>query len=103
MVDVYIRDVFQTNLDAKKILGSSLTPLTFDLVIKDFITAFKDAAPVATTFTQAITNSTVLMAKEQAMKSYTTKMDKVLSGNPRGVPEKEMTARNSEVVKEVEE
>merc|ERR1719359_1450750 len=102
MVDVYIRDVFQTNLDAKKILGSELTPLTFDLVIKDFINAFKDAAPVATTFTQAITNSTVLLAKEQAMKSYTSKMDRVMSDNPRGVPEKDWPDRMSEVKKQVE-
>jgi len=103
MVDVYIRDVFQTNLDAKKILGSELTPLTFDLVVKDFINAFKDAAPVATTFTQAITNSTVLLAKEQAMKSYTSKMDKVSESNPRGLEENKFSARQTEVVKEVEE
>lgn len=102
MADVYIRDVFQTNLSSKKILGSELTPLTFSLVVKDFVHAFKDAAPMATTFTQAITNSTVLLAKEQAMKSYTAKMDKVLEETPRGLEEKKFTERSAEVLKEVE-
>jgi atlastin len=101
--DLYIRDVFGRNLQSKKILGSDLTPLTFDLVVKDFINAFKDAAPVATTFTQAITNSTVLLAKEQAMKSYTKKMEEVLSTNPRGVPEKDWETKSSDIVKQVQE
>ena len=58
LMDVYIRDVFQNNLGAKTILGSDLSPLTFPLVVKDFVSAFREAAPSATTFTQAITNST---------------------------------------------
>jgi len=103
MVDVYLRDVFETRLEPKKILGSDLTPLTFDLVIRDFVNAFKDAAPAAVTFTQAITNSTVLLAKEQAMKSYTAKMDKVSASNPKGLEEKAFSARSLEVVNEVQE
>lgn len=85
MADVYINDVFTNNLDVKKILGSELTPLTFGLVVKDFVEAFADAAPVAMTFTQAITNSTVLLAKEQAMKSYTAKMEKAFDQHRGGM------------------
>jgi len=103
LMDVYIRDVFQTNLDAKQILGADLSPITFPLVVKDFVQAFRDAAPSTTTFTQAITNSTVLLAKEQAMKSYTRRMDEELRKNPRGVKEEVYGNLDEKFVKEVEE
>eukprot|EP00438_Fugacium_kawagutii_P006513 Skav209106 [mRNA] locus=scaffold179:151642:159209:+ [translate_table: standard] len=38
------------------------------------VNAFHDAAPAAMSFTQAMTNCTVLLAKEQAMKNFAKKM-----------------------------
>jgi len=103
LMDVYIRDVFQTNLAAKTILGADLSPITFPLIVKDFVEAFKDAAPTTSTFTQAITNSTVLMAKEQAMKSYTNRMDEELAKNPRGLKEELYSSLNVNSIKQVQE
>lgn len=88
--DGYIKDVFQNNLDTKSILGSDMSTLTFPLIFRDFVKAFADAAPVAMTFTQAMTQATVLLAKEQAMVNYTTKMDEILSKNLRGMDKDEL-------------
>lgn len=103
MADFFIRDVFQTHLSAKQILGADLSPLTFPLIVKDFVRAFQDAAPSAMTFTQAITNSTVLMSKEQSMKSFTTKMDEEFAKNARGFKPEAFIALKDKLVKEVEE
>lgn len=83
--DVYVREVFETHLQPKKILGSELSTMTFPMVLRDFVTAFHDAAPAAMSFTKAMENCTVLLAKEQAMKHYTKKMDEEAKKNPRGI------------------
>eukprot|EP00408_Alexandrium_pacificum_P040049 CAMPEP_0171283552 /NCGR_PEP_ID=MMETSP0790-20130122/67493_1 /TAXON_ID=2925 /ORGANISM="Alexandrium catenella, Strain OF101" /LENGTH=626 /DNA_ID=CAMNT_0011752843 /DNA_START=12 /DNA_END=1893 /DNA_ORIENTATION=+ len=82
--DAYVREVF-TNLDTKRILGSEMSTVTFPLVLRSFVRAFRDAAPAAMSFTQAMTSSTVLLAKEQAMKTYQRLMDEAFLQNPRGV------------------
>eukprot|EP00415_Alexandrium_ostenfeldii_P005118 UN5118 len=62
-----------------------MSTVTFPLVLRSFVRAFRDAAPAAMSFTQAMTSSTVLLAKEQAMKTYQRLMDEVLVQNQRGV------------------
>merc|ERR1712232_376802 len=103
MVDEYFRDVFQTNLAPKKILGSGLTPDTFDFVVKGYVCAFQDVALHATSFVQSMTNNPVLMAKAQSMRSYTTKMDRVLADNPSGLNEDSFNDRETSAVRQVGE
>eukprot|EP00928_Gymnodinium_smaydae_P081572 TRINITY_DN65066_c0_g1_i1.p1 TRINITY_DN65066_c0_g1~~TRINITY_DN65066_c0_g1_i1.p1 ORF type:complete len:608 (-),score=183.05 TRINITY_DN65066_c0_g1_i1:81-1904(-) len=103
LMDVYAREVFTEGLDTKSILGSDLSTMSFPLVLRNFVSAFHDAAPVAMTFTQAMTSCTVLLAKEQAMKMYTKKMDAVLNNAPRGMDPQKFDEQNSSVAKEVEE
>eukprot|EP00933_Yihiella_yeosuensis_P033494 TRINITY_DN2719_c0_g4_i2.p1 TRINITY_DN2719_c0_g4~~TRINITY_DN2719_c0_g4_i2.p1 ORF type:complete len:583 (+),score=118.18 TRINITY_DN2719_c0_g4_i2:88-1836(+) len=83
--DVYVRQVFSEALAPKKILGSELSTITFPMILRNFVSAFHDAAPAAMSFTQAMTNCTVLLAKEQALKSYSKKMDEATGNNPRGI------------------
>jgi len=87
--DLYVRDVFTNALAPKKILGQELSTITFPMILRDFVNAFHDAAPVAMSFTQAMTNCSVLLAKEHAMKSFTKRMDEEAKKNPGGIePEK---------------
>lgn len=103
LVDVYVKDIFQTRLHVKKILGSALTPMTFGIVVENFVKAFQDCAPAAATFVQAIASSTTLLAKEKCMRIYVGKMDKMLADNKRGIPTESFTAKNLDVIKEVED
>lgn len=91
--DSYVREVF-ADLETKRILGSELSTVTFPLVLRDFVRAFQDAAPAAMSFTQAMTSSTVLMAKEHAMKSYASLMDTAASQHPRGMDAEAFEAVN---------
>jgi len=100
--DVYVREVFSEGLATKTILGSELSTVTFPLVLQDFVSAFHDAAPVAMNFTQAMTKATVLLAKEQAMKSYQTKMDQATAKAPRGMEQAAFKELNSKVTKDIE-
>jgi hypothetical protein len=100
-VDLYFREVFHGSLSSKTVSSIELTPLSFDLMIKGFMTAFKDAAPNAVTFMQAIQNNSTLMAKEKAMKSYGVKMDKFISANPNGTSEQDFTQASLVAVAEV--
>ncbi|CAE7570284.1 ATL2, partial [Symbiodinium pilosum] len=101
-MDLYVRDVFTTGLSTKKILGSELSTMTFPIVLRDFVNAFHDAAPAAMSFTQAMTNCTVLLAKESAMKSFIKKMDEEASKHPRGMKPEEFTTISRSVTQEVE-
>mmetsp|Transcript_66978 Transcript_66978/g.195812 ORF Transcript_66978/g.195812 Transcript_66978/m.195812 type:complete len:572 (-) Transcript_66978:191-1906(-) len=101
-VDRYVREVFSEDLDTKSILGSELSTITFPIVLRDFVDAFHDAAPAAMSFTQAMTNATVLLAKEAAMKSYAKKMDEAASHAPRGMDPKQFEDVNSKVAKEIQ-
>jgi atlastin len=102
-VDLYVRQVFSEDLQPKNILGSELSTLTFPMVLRDFVASFHDAAPAAMSFTQAMTNCTVLLAKEQAMKSYTKKMDEAITRAPRGLEPKSFEQLNRQITKEVED
>lgn len=102
LVDNYIRNVFTEGLDTKSILGSDLSTVTFPMVLRDFVLAFHDASPVAMSFTQAMTNCTVLLAKEQAMKSYTKKMDLMAEKAPRGLDPVAFEEVNRTVTKEIQ-
>jgi atlastin len=96
-LDMYVREVFSDGLSTKEILGSEMSTLTFPMILKDFVKAFENASPVAMSFCQAMTNCTVLMAKEQAMKSYQKKMDDLMKGNPRGFSEEEFELKSRSI------
>jgi len=66
-----------------------------------FAKAFKDCAPATATLTQAMTRSTVLLAKETALKSYTGKMDKQITKHPRGMQLEELKGLHTTVMEEV--
>lgn len=102
-VDTYTRQVFQSGLKVKSILGSDLSTITFPLVLKDFVNAFHDAAPVAMTFTQAMTNCTVLLAKEKAMKSYQQMMDQEVDKAPRGIEPDKFDELNRSVTTKIKD
>merc|ERR1719373_85600 len=102
-MDEYVHEVFKEGLAVKTILGSDLSTVTFPLVLRNFVKAFQDAAPAAMSFTQAMTSATVLLAKEQAMKSYTKKMDEATSKNPRGIEAQAFVELHRATSREVEE
>jgi hypothetical protein len=52
-------------------------------------------------FTQAMTSATVLLAKEQAMKSYAKKMDDIAARAPRGMDEKAFEDTNRSISQEI--
>merc|ERR1740117_220216 len=103
MIDAYCREVFTDGLSAKRVLGNDLSTISFSLVLRDFVSAFHDAAPSAMTFTQAMTNATVLLAREQAMTSYAKKMDAVLKRSQSGLDPEAFTLAAESVEKEVKE
>jgi len=90
--DSYITSVFNENLDTKNLLGSDVTTFSLPMVIRFFVKAFAGAAPAAMTFTEAMTSATVLLAKEQAMMVYTTKMDEAMGQNLRGMAQGDLEA-----------
>jgi len=100
-IDLYVRDVFTEGLDTKRILGAELSTITFPMVLRDFVQAFEGAAPAAMSFTQAMTSATVLLAKEQAMKSYAKKMDDIAARAPRGMDEKLFEDTNRSISQEI--
>lgn len=83
--DTYIREVFSTALEVKVVLGSELSTLSFPHVLQKFVTAFQDTAPHAMSFTEAMTCSTSLLAREQAMSMYRKTMEETLSRCRRGL------------------
>jgi len=101
-MDVYARQVFSEDLDTKTILGSELSTMTLPMVVRHFVVAFHEAAPAAMSFTQAMTNATVLLAKEQAMKSYTKKMDGAAHSAPRGMDPKQLEDLNRQISAEIQ-
>mmetsp|Transcript_82494 Transcript_82494/g.230024 ORF Transcript_82494/g.230024 Transcript_82494/m.230024 type:complete len:587 (-) Transcript_82494:131-1891(-) len=103
MVDEYVREVFTVGLNAKRILGSDLSTISFPLVLRDFVTAFRSAAPVAMTFTQAMTNCTVLLAKEQAMKLYASRMGEETSRQQQGYSPDEFQRLAGRIKEEVQD
>merc|ERR1719203_912117 len=74
-IDEYVQEVFTTGLDQKTLLGASLSTTTFPYVLRDFVKSFQDACPVAMSFTEAMSNATVLMTKEKFLKMYTKVFD----------------------------
>eukprot|EP00490_Sorites_sp_Unknown_P025588 CAMPEP_0114676554 /NCGR_PEP_ID=MMETSP0191-20121206/49376_1 /TAXON_ID=126664 /ORGANISM="Sorites sp." /LENGTH=585 /DNA_ID=CAMNT_0001947717 /DNA_START=89 /DNA_END=1846 /DNA_ORIENTATION=+ len=102
-MDIYVRDVFSEGLSTKKILGSELSTMSFPLVLRDFVSAFHDAAPAAMSFTQAMTNCTVLLAKEQAMKSFAKKMTEEAQRHPRGMKPEEFDSLSRSITTQLED
>lgn len=101
-VDLYVYQVFTEGLAPKKILGSEMSTITFPLVLRSFVEAFHKAAPVAMTFTQAMTSCTVLLAKEKALTTYTKKMEEALARAPGGMEPKNFEELQRTVSREIE-
>lgn len=99
--DALAGDIFDQHLDVKAIIGSELSTLTFGMIVRNFVEAFHNTTPMAMTFCQAITNSSVLIAKEQAMKSYQKKMDDIQRAKPGGYPEEELKDKNEKILADV--
>merc|ERR1712224_979693 len=78
-----------------------MTPKTFAPVLRSFTTAFKDAAPATMSFTQAMAQSTSLLAKEQAMRNYNIKMKGILKSNPKGLDEIEFKKQEDAIKKAI--
>lgn len=83
-VDRYVEDVF-AKLEPKRIFGNEVTPITFCLIVRQFVKGFQTAAPDATSFVEAMKNSTVLMVREKVMRSYEHAMKQHFKRHPRGV------------------
>jgi hypothetical protein len=50
------------------------------MILKQFVEVFENASPVARSFIQAMRDTTTLIAKEQALKSFQDKMEREMSG-----------------------
>lgn len=98
-IDIYVREVFGSALKPKRIFGHDLSPSSFAEVFRNFAKSFEGCAPAAMTFTQAITNYTVLLAREQSMKSYRDRMDAVMRQNSGGLDKRSL----SQIIEETEQ
>merc|ERR1719343_979290 len=90
-IDEYVHEVFTTGLDVKKLMGVELSTTTFPFILRDFVEAFQDATPVAMSFTEAMSNATVLMTKEKLLKKYTKDFGEAMKQNTRGLEPAEFT------------
>jgi len=88
-IDEYVSEVFTTGLEVKSLLGQELSTFTLPHVLRDFVKSFQDSTPVAMSFVEAMTNATVLMAKEKFLKFYTNKLDDETAKHPRGLEKAE--------------
>jgi atlastin len=102
-MDEYVHEVFKTGLKPKSIIGSDLSTTTFPLVVRKFVEVFQNAAPAAMSFTQAMTSATILLAKEQVMKSYNSKMSAFARKHTKGVEPAEFEKLHRTTSREVEE
>jgi len=102
-IDSYVKNVFKTGLEVKSILGTELSTMSFAPILRNFVEAFHSSAPAAMTFTQAMTNCTILLAKEGAMKNYQQKMDKFVASNNRGSDPEVFQAKHDSLVKDLGE
>jgi len=70
-LSAYVEKVFSPEeLRAKTNLGTPVTVDTFGTLVREFIYAFRDAAPQAKTFAEAMESSSTLLARDCAMKLY---------------------------------
>ena len=77
-LDAYVHTVFDKDLAAKSIMNQDLTGKSFGPILRAFVEAFKDAAPAATSFADAMSQSTSLLAKDAAFKKYSDDMEQFL-------------------------
>jgi len=86
-LDHYMRDIFQTNLPAKTILGNPVTPLTFDKVVKEYAACFKNAAPDYELFANAQQKVSQMCAQEKVIEAFQANMNTIMKAHPQGMPE----------------
>jgi len=76
----YMEKIFSpAELNVKTTLGTPITVDTFSNVLREFISAFQDAAPQAQTFAEAMETSTALLARESAMKALKQMLEEEVS------------------------
>jgi len=74
-LDTYMTKIFSAeHLRANTTLGEPVTVDSFCSVMREFARAFKDAAPQAKTFAQAMETSTSLLARDMALKFFKRSM-----------------------------
>lgn len=82
-MDKYLDKIFgEKELCAKTTMGTPVTVDTFAQVLQEFITAFRDAAPKAQTFAEAMESSTSLLARDSALKLLRKTMNKEVADKP---------------------
>jgi len=101
-IDEYVREVFTTDLDVKTLMGAELSVHTLPHVLRDFVTCFQDSTLVAMSFGEAMSNATVLMAKEKFLKLYTNKLDDETAKHPRGLEKQEFEKLHRSISSEIE-
>lgn len=83
--DAYMERIFSpAELRVKASLGAPVTVDTFVSVIREFILAFRNAAPQAQTFAEAMETSTLLLARDSAMRGLKRVMEERVAGDAIG-------------------
>jgi len=95
-IDAYAQEVFGSGLAPKKILGAELSTSSFAPILRNFVDAFQDSVPRAAQFTKALVTSTVILAKESALRKYSQSMEASLAASR---PPRDYSAFSSEHAK----
>ena len=88
LLDTYMRRVFSTNLEPKRIQGRDLTAPELSTYIKTYVRLFKDGRtfPAAKTVLQATAEANNMNARTLAIGKYSQEMDKLVgAGKPKYV------------------
>lgn len=86
LLDVYVRRVFQSGLNSKKVQGVDVTADSFELFLGQYVSLFKDGKlPATVDLVSAIATATNLSAKQSAMNAYKAEMKPCREGTFMGV------------------
>ncbi|CAK9012302.1 unnamed protein product [Durusdinium trenchii] len=89
-IDGYLDKIFDpAQLQAKQNLGNAITVSTFGTVLREFSSAFSDAAPQAQTFSEAMEASTGLLARDVAIKKAKKILAEKALSSPSAITDKE--------------
>jgi len=102
-VDLYVREVFTSDLHPKNILGLELSTITFQHVLRNYVGAFSKAAPDVMLFNEAQKVASVLMAKERALKTYTKAMDEEAKRHNGGIEPDKFKALSEKFVNDIKD
>ena len=94
-VDSYFRDrLFSCEtLNPKKVMGRSVTPEKFPVLLKTFVSAFEGLVPDATNLATAVARSAHLLSRDAAVKNFRNKIENLFSDSPTGLEEDQLKKR----------